>query len=82
MPGISPKDVPTREAIQIARVLCILGIVYVHAWTGLTGEQLAAIDQTPQGILRWPLTSARAEDVLAETRTLLASLTATTGTPL
>ena len=30
---------------------------------------------TPQGILRWPLTSARAADVLAETRTLLESLT-------
>ena len=30
---------------------------------------------TPQGILRWPLASARAEDVLAETRTLLDSLT-------
>jgi fucose 4-O-acetylase-like acetyltransferase len=49
------KDVPTREAIQIARVLCILGIVYVHAWTGLTGEQIAALDQTPQGLLRWIL---------------------------
>ncbi len=30
---------------------------------------------TPQGIFRWPLTSAKAEDVLAETRTLLDSLT-------
>jgi transcription-repair coupling factor (superfamily II helicase) len=29
---------------------------------------------TPQGVLRWPLTSAKAEDVLAETRTLLESL--------
>jgi len=29
---------------------------------------------TPQGVLRWPLTSARAQDVLAETRTLLESL--------
>ena len=29
---------------------------------------------TPQGVLRWPLTSAKAEDVLAETRELLASL--------
>ncbi|WBO22212.1 acyltransferase family protein [Sphingomonas abietis] len=50
-----PKDVPTREAIQIVRVLCILGIVYVHAWTGLTAEQIAALDQTPQGLLRWIL---------------------------
>jgi transcription-repair coupling factor (superfamily II helicase) len=30
---------------------------------------------TPQGVLRWPLTSAKAEDVLTETRTLLESLT-------
>ena len=29
---------------------------------------------TPQGVLRWPLTSARADDVLAETRNLLESL--------
>jgi len=29
---------------------------------------------TPQGVLRWPLTSAKAQDVLAETRTLLESL--------
>jgi transcription-repair coupling factor (superfamily II helicase) len=29
---------------------------------------------TPQGILRWPLTSARAEDVLSETRALLDAL--------
>jgi transcription-repair coupling factor (superfamily II helicase) len=30
---------------------------------------------TPQGVLRWPLTSAQSADVLAETRTLLESLT-------
>jgi len=29
---------------------------------------------TPQGVFRWPLTSAKAEDVIAETRTLLESL--------
>jgi transcription-repair coupling factor (superfamily II helicase) len=32
---------------------------------------------TPQGILRWPLTSAKAEEVLSETRALLDSLTPT-----
>jgi transcription-repair coupling factor (superfamily II helicase) len=32
---------------------------------------------TPQGVLRWPLTSARAEDVLVETRALLESLDTT-----
>ena len=31
---------------------------------------------TPQGTLRWPLPSAKAEDVLAETRALLDSLDA------
>jgi transcription-repair coupling factor (superfamily II helicase) len=29
---------------------------------------------TPQGVLRWPLTSAKSDDVLAETRALLESL--------
>jgi transcription-repair coupling factor (superfamily II helicase) len=29
---------------------------------------------TPQGVLRWPLTSAKAEDVIAETRGLLEGL--------
>src|SRR3954452_5108321 len=32
---------------------------------------------TPQGVLRWPLSSARAEDVLSETKALLKSLTTT-----
>jgi transcription-repair coupling factor (superfamily II helicase) len=32
---------------------------------------------TPQGVLRWPLTSAKAEDVLSETKALLESLDTT-----
>ncbi|MDQ8756282.1 acyltransferase [Sphingosinicella sp. LHD-64] len=36
-------------------MLCILGIVYVHAWTGLPGGDLARLNDTPQGILRWAL---------------------------
>jgi transcription-repair coupling factor (superfamily II helicase) len=32
---------------------------------------------TPQGVLRWPLSSAKAADVLSEARTLLESLSAT-----
>lgn len=36
-------------------MLCILGIVYVHAWTGLPGGDLASLNDTPQGILRWAL---------------------------
>jgi transcription-repair coupling factor (superfamily II helicase) len=31
---------------------------------------------TPQGVLRWPLSSAKADAVLSETRTLLESLSA------
>ena len=30
---------------------------------------------TPQGVFRWPLTSAKADDVIAETRSLLDALT-------
>lgn len=40
-------------AIAISRVLCILGVVYAHAWTGLDGGQLAAANASDQGILRW-----------------------------
>ena len=29
---------------------------------------------TPQGVLKWPLSSAKAEDVIRETRELLAAL--------
>jgi len=47
--------VRTSRAIGLARVLCILGIVYVHAWTGLYGPALTALDHTPQGLLRWGL---------------------------
>jgi hypothetical protein len=43
------------RAIGIARVLCILGIVYVHAWTGLHGSQMAALAGTAQDMLRWGL---------------------------
>jgi hypothetical protein len=42
-------------SIGIARVLCILGIVYVHAWTGLVGSDLVRMNDTPQGMLRWGL---------------------------
>jgi fucose 4-O-acetylase-like acetyltransferase len=42
-------------AIGVARVVCIVGVVYAHAWTGLSGEDLAAADGTPQGVFRWVL---------------------------
>lgn len=43
------------DAIAIARVICILGVVYVHAWTGLNGEGLQALRGTAQDGLRWTL---------------------------
>jgi hypothetical protein len=53
-----PRAAPaldTRAAIGIARVLCILGIVYVHAWTGRDGDTLIRMAHTAQGTLRWVL---------------------------
>lgn len=44
---------PVSPAIGLARLICILGIVYVHGWTGLGGEQMAELAATPQGIGRW-----------------------------
>ncbi|UZW55284.1 acyltransferase [Sphingobium sp. JS3065] len=43
------------DAISIARVICILGVVYVHAWTGLSGHDLESLRGTPQDSLRWGL---------------------------
>ncbi|WP_294136874.1 acyltransferase [Sphingobium sp.] len=43
------------DAIAIARVICILGVVYVHAWTGQNGETLDALRGTAQENLRWAL---------------------------
>ncbi|MGF7154158.1 acyltransferase family protein [Novosphingobium gossypii] len=43
------------DAIRVARVLCIAGIVYVHAWTGLAGHDLELARGTPQETFRWIL---------------------------
>lgn len=43
------------DAISIARVICILGVVYVHAWTGLTGSELELARGSAQENLRWVL---------------------------
>ncbi|MFC0204027.1 acyltransferase family protein [Novosphingobium soli] len=43
------------DAIRIARVVCITGVVYVHAWTGLSGHELEQLRGTPQEVLRWIL---------------------------
>lgn len=48
-----PPFPPVSQAIGLARLLCILGIVYVHAWTGLGGDQMAAQMGSAQDILRW-----------------------------
>src|SRR3546814_10745051 len=42
-------------AIAVARVLCIFGVVYVHAWTGLDGGRLTLADSSTQGVFRWVL---------------------------
>ena len=43
------------DAINISRLLCILGVIYIHAWTGLTGDRLAAAAGGGQGAFRWVL---------------------------
>lgn len=58
----SEKNRPGREfrhdAISIARVICILGVVYVHAWTGLSGHELQLARGSGQENLRWFLMEA------------------------
>lgn len=59
MPSILSIDAGRRSAaIAIARSLCILGVVYVHAWTGIGSAQLAALRGTGQEALRWILMEA------------------------
>ena len=53
-PPVRPAP-PISDAISIARLICILGVVYVHGWTGLHGDQLAAQAGTFQGLLRWTM---------------------------
>ncbi len=56
MSNLIPADRARRsDAIAIARVICILGVVYVHAWTGINGAQLETLRGTPQESLRWVL---------------------------
>ncbi len=45
-------DPRLSSAIAIARLVGILGVVYVHAWTGRTAEELTAGAYTAQGVLR------------------------------
>lgn len=46
------------DAIAIARVVCILGVVYVHAWTGVDSGALLAKGMSGQESLRWILMEA------------------------
>ncbi|MEQ6331990.1 acyltransferase [Sphingobium sp. MK2] len=52
---IADHEAQRSDAIAIARVICILGVVYVHAWTGLNGAALDALRGTAQENLRWLL---------------------------
>jgi hypothetical protein len=59
LPHIFPADPARRsDAISIARVICILGVIYVHAWTGRNGVELEALRGSPQDIFRWVLMEA------------------------
>ena len=48
----SADAIRTETAIKVARVICILGIVYVHSWTGLTIEQSKALTHSTQSVYR------------------------------
>ena len=46
------KPTHMSHSISLARVICVFGIVYVHAWTGRYGVVLEQLAATPEGILR------------------------------
>jgi hypothetical protein len=48
-----PLLLPISQAIGLARLICILGIVWVHGWTGLGGDAMAAQAGSGQDWLRW-----------------------------
>lgn len=48
-----PLSPVQSDAIAAARVFCILGIIYVHAWTGVTWASLIQNSDSAQGIFRW-----------------------------
>jgi len=56
LPDAIPAQIARRsDAIGIARVICIVGVVYVHAWTGRGGADLDALRSTGQEMFRWVL---------------------------
>jgi len=48
-----PPLLPVPQAIGLVRLICILGIVWVHGWTGLGGDAMAAQAGSSQDLLRW-----------------------------
>ena len=48
-----PPSAPLSATIGLARLTCIFGVVYVHAWTGLGGDRMAAQAGSAQDVLRW-----------------------------
>jgi len=63
-PATAPGEAPARERTIDPGIL--MRLVSRNAKKGA--------QFTPQGILRWPLSSSKAEDVLAESRALLDAL--------
>ena len=57
LPSPPPPSRRQSAAIGIARIVCILGIVYVHAWTGMGGDRLREMGRTWQGELRWAVSA-------------------------
>ncbi len=51
----TPVSGRLSTAIAITRVICVFGIMYAHAWTGLAGDPLALMAGTGQEWLRWTL---------------------------
>lgn len=43
------------DAIDIARLICILGVVYVHAWAGIGIAEIHALPLQPGTVLYWTL---------------------------
>lgn len=51
--SVAPLRPLQSEAITAARVFCIVGIIYVHAWTGQTASSLIDSSDSAQGMFRW-----------------------------
>jgi transcription-repair coupling factor (superfamily II helicase) len=67
-PATAPGEVPAASSNRTVDPGILMRLVSRNTKRGA--------QFTPQGVLRWPLTSSKAEDVLAETRALLDSLDA------